>query len=186
MIGVDDAGTEHDGRHVPLTRRPETHDEPHRTGGKVPLVVMRDDRRVEQRRGLDRILRGQVGSDEQAAIVRKVVRHSEHGHGRAVVFLQHGGDAAVAGTEFQEDLAQQLVHLGVIQAADAIDDALDPCLAAGIEEPSNDAANITGEDHWQTPDLQGAAVAFSVDGLRHRIMAGSVTQDLLRSFHRCA
>ena len=74
VIGSDDAGAEDDRRHVPLARRPQAHDEPHRAGGKVALVVMRDDRRVEERRRLDRILGGQVGPDQQAAIVREVVR----------------------------------------------------------------------------------------------------------------
>jgi len=50
LIGSDYAGAEDDRRHVPLARRSEAHDEPHRAGGSVPLVVMRDDRRVEQRR----------------------------------------------------------------------------------------------------------------------------------------
>ena len=48
VIGRDDAGAEDDRRHVPLARRAETHDEPHRAVGKIPLVVMRDDRRIEQ------------------------------------------------------------------------------------------------------------------------------------------
>ena len=130
--------------------------------GRLPLVVMRDDRRVEQRRRLDRILRGQVGSDQQAAIVREVVRHADHRHGRAVILVQHGGDVAVAGTELQKHLVQQPVHLPAVQTADALDDAADPRLPAGIEEPGNDAANIAGEDHRQTPDLQGATAAFAV------------------------
>ena len=142
VIGRDDAGAEDDRRHVPLARGPQTHDEPHRAGGKVALVVMRDDRRVEERRRLDRILGGQVGPDQQAAIVREVVREADHRHGRAVILIEHGGDVAVAGTELQKHLVQQPVNLPTAQTADALDDAADPRLPAGIEEPGNDAANI--------------------------------------------
>ncbi len=74
VIGSDDAGAEDDRRHVPLARRSQTHNEPHRTVRNVPLVVMRHDGRVEQRRRFDRILGGQVGSDQQAAILREIVR----------------------------------------------------------------------------------------------------------------
>ncbi len=88
VIGGDYAGAEDDRRDVPLARGAETHNEPHRAGGKVALVVMRDDRRVEQRRRLDRILGGQVGPDQQAAIVREVVRAADHRHGRAVILLE--------------------------------------------------------------------------------------------------
>ena len=77
VIGRNDARAENDRRHVPLARRPETHDEPHRAGRKVALAVMRDDRRIEQRRRLDRILGRQVGSEQQAAIVRKIVREAD-------------------------------------------------------------------------------------------------------------
>ena len=94
--------------------------------GQVALVVMRDDRRVEERRRLDRILGGQVGPDQQAAIVREVVRHADHRHGRAVILVEHGGDVAVAGAELQKHLVQQPVNLPAAQAADALDDAADP------------------------------------------------------------
>ena len=74
VVGSDDAGAEDDRRNMPLARGAETHDEPHRAGGKFVLIVMGDDRRVEQRGRLDRVLRRQVGSDQQAAIAREVVR----------------------------------------------------------------------------------------------------------------
>ena len=162
VIGSDDAGAEDDRRHVPLARGPETHNEPHRAGGQVALVVMRDDRRIEQRRRLDRILGGQVGPDQQAAIVREVVRHADHRHGRAVILLERGGDVAVAGAELQKHLVQQPIDLPAAQTADPIDEAADPRLPAGIEETGNDAANIAGEGDRQTPDAQEALAAFVV------------------------
>ena len=82
VVGIDDAGAEDDGGDVPLAGRPQTHDEPHRAGGNVALVVMRDDRRIEERRGFERILRGQVGSDQHAAIARAVVRLAGDFQGR--------------------------------------------------------------------------------------------------------
>ncbi len=162
VIGGDDAGAEDDRRHVPLAGGPETHDEPHRAGGKVALAVMRDDRRVEQRRRLDRILGGQVGPDQQPAILREVVRAADHRHGRAAILIEHGGDVAVAGTELPKHLVQQSVKLFIAQAVDPIDDAADSRLPAWIEEPGNDAANIAGEGDRQTPDLQSATSAFAV------------------------
>ena len=76
--------------------------------------------------------------------MREVVRDADHRHGRAVILIEHGGDVAVAGTELQEHLVQQAVDLPAAQADDALDDAADPRLAAGIEEAGNDAANIAG------------------------------------------
>ncbi len=99
VIGGDDAGAKDNRRHVPLAGGAETHDEPHRAGGKIALVVMRDDRRVEERRRLDRILGGQVGPDQQPAIAREFVRAADHLHGRAAILIEHGGNVAVAGTE---------------------------------------------------------------------------------------
>ncbi len=90
MIGGDYAAAKDDRRHVPLARRTETHNEPHGAGGKIALVVMRDDRRVEQGRRLDRILGSQVGPDQQAAILRKVVRQADHRHGRVVILFEPG------------------------------------------------------------------------------------------------
>ena len=49
VIGVDDPGAENDRRHVALARCPETHNEPYCAGGKVSLIIMSDDRRIEQR-----------------------------------------------------------------------------------------------------------------------------------------
>ena len=68
----------------------------------------------------------------------------------------------MAGTELQKHLVQQSVNLPAAQTADALDDAADPRLPAGIEEPGNDAANIAGEGDRQTPDLQGAPAIFAV------------------------
>ena len=167
VIGSDDAGAEDDRRHVPLARGPETHNEPHRAGGKVALVVMRDDRRIEQRGRLDRILGGQVGPDQQAAIVRKVVRRADHRHGRAAILLERGGDVAVAGTKLQKHLVQQAIDLPAAQTVDPIDEAVDPRLPAGIEKTGNDAANVAGEGDRQTLDVQEALAAFVVRRSRH-------------------
>ena len=59
----------------------------------------------------------------------------------------------MAGAELQQHLVQQPVDLPAAQAADALDDAADPRLPAGIEEAGNDAANIAGEGDRQTPDV---------------------------------
>ena len=58
----------------------------------------------------------------------------------------------MAGTKLQIDFVEQPICLPTAQAADALDDAADPRLAAGIEEPRNDAANIAGKSNRQTPD----------------------------------
>ena len=68
----------------------------------------------------------------------------------------------MAGAELQKHLVQQPIDLPTAQTADAIDDAADPRLAAGIEEAGNDAANITGEGDRQTPDAQRAPATFAV------------------------
>ena len=94
--------------------------------------------------------------------MREVVRQADHRHGRAVILLEHGGDVAVAGAELPKHLVQQPVNLPAAQTVDALDDAADPRLPAGIEEPGNDAANIAGEGDRQTPDVQGTPAAFAV------------------------
>ena len=43
VVGRDHAGAEDDRRHVPLARGPQTHNEPHRAGGQIALVVVRHD-----------------------------------------------------------------------------------------------------------------------------------------------
>jgi len=189
VVGIDDAGTKDNGGDVPLARRPQTHDDPDRTGGNVALVVMGNDRRIEQRRGFDRILRGQVGSDQHPAIARAVVRLVRLAgdfQGRPVVLVEHGSDFAVAGAELEEHLVQQAVDLFVAQGAHALEDVADPSLSAGVEEASNDAAKIAAERDRQTPDFQGTDVSFSVVGSRHAIVAGDVAQDVLSSFQHGA
>ncbi len=167
VVGIDDAGAEDDGGDVPLAGRPQAHDDPHRTGGNVALVEMRDDRGVEEGRGFDGILGGQVGPNQHAAIARAVVRLADNFQGRSAVLVEHGGDVAVAGTELQEHLVQQAVDLCVAQGANAVDDVRDPRLPAGVEEAGNDAAKIAAEGDRQTPNFQGTLVTFAVGYLRH-------------------
>ena len=68
----------------------------------------------------------------------------------------------MASAELQKHLVEQPVDLPAAEAVDAIDDAADSRLAAGIEESGNDAANIAGEGDRQTPDLQRTTFAIVV------------------------
>ena len=154
--------------------------------GKVPLAVMGDDRRIEQRRRLDRVPRGQVCSDEHASIVRSMVRLSDQGHRRPVILLQRRGNIAVAGAKPQEDVVQNPVDLRVAERVDALGNVANPRGAAGIKEPGDDAANIAAEGDRQTPDPQGAASAFPAAGWRLTIVVGGAAQATLPAFQRSA
>ena len=90
----------------------------------------------------------------------------------------------MAGAELQEHLVQQAVDLPAAQTDDALDDAADPRLPAGIEEAGNDAANIAGEGDRQTPDVQRARAAFAVAWIEVRIVTGGIAQDVLRCVQR--
>ena len=162
VVGVDDAGAKDDGGDVPLARRPQAHDDPHRAGGNVALVVMRNDRRIEECRGFERIFRGQVGPDQHLAIARAVVWLAGDFQARPVVLVKHRGDAAMAGAKLHEHVVQQAVDLFVAQGAHAVDDVADPLLPAGIEETGNDAAKIAAEGNRQTADFQGTDGSFSI------------------------
>ena len=128
----------------------------------IALVVMRNNRRIEERRGFERILRGQVGSDQHAAISRAVVRLAGDFQDRTVVLVEYRGDAAMAGAKLHEHVVQRAADLFVAQGAHAVDDVADPLLPAGIEETGNDSAKIAAEGNRQTADFQGTDVSFSV------------------------
>ena len=87
------------GRQVPLTDRAQAQDEPEPARQKARLIGMDDGRRVEQGRSLDRVLVGEPGAHQAAALV------GELGVGRYPV-----GDPLVVGPE---DSRQVPVPLGV-------------------------------------------------------------------------
>ena len=130
--------------------------------GMLRLVVMRNNRRIEECRGFERVFRGQVGPDQHLAVVRAVIGLAGDFQGRPVVLVEHRGDAAVAGAELHEHVVQQTVNLFVAQGAHAVDDVADPLLPAGIEETGNDTAKITAEGDRQTADFQRADASYSI------------------------
>src|SRR5690349_10234179 len=54
-------------RQVPFPDRSQAHHETNRAAGKTLLVRRKHDRRVEQRRRLDRVLVSEIGADQQAS-----------------------------------------------------------------------------------------------------------------------
>ena len=63
-LAADRAGPELDARQVAFADRPQAHDEPDFSGSTARLVGMRDDRRIEQGRGLERVLLSEIRSDQ--------------------------------------------------------------------------------------------------------------------------
>ena len=74
---VDDARAKLDRRDVPLADGPKTQDEALLAWSEALLVGRRHDRRIAERGGLDRVLVGEIGADEQPALRRELARSGD-------------------------------------------------------------------------------------------------------------
>src|ERR1700683_5516962 len=64
VIAADRATPELDARHVAFPDGPQAHDEPDFSGSTTRLVRVRHDRRIEQGRGLECVLLGEIRPDQ--------------------------------------------------------------------------------------------------------------------------
>ena len=127
-VGIDDTRSELDRRHMSLADGPQTHDEPDSACGDTGLVGCDHDRRVAQRRRLDRVLVREVGADETTTLHGH--RHSQQGTREprrydVVVPVEHCVEIAVATGEQSARSGQRVGDLILRQLHDPFEDGLE-------------------------------------------------------------
>ena len=65
MIGMDDSGSKRDGRNMPFASGAQAEHESQRASRQARLIGVRNDRRIEQRRGFQRVFGQEIGADQQ-------------------------------------------------------------------------------------------------------------------------
>ena len=77
LIGMDDAGSERDGRNVPFPGGAQAENEAQRAGRQAGLIGVRNDRGIEQGRGFQRVFGQEVGADQQPPVLRTIPRSAD-------------------------------------------------------------------------------------------------------------
>ena len=155
MLGVDRAGAELDRRDVPLAASAQAHDEADRAARHAVLVRVRDHRRVEERDRFERILVGEVGAEEQAALLARLGVLAEQRDRGRVVLPENPADVLVPLPVVGDERREHRRDLRVGERAHAVDDGADPRRPARNEGASDDSAGIGGEAHRQAGDVHG-------------------------------
>ena len=101
LVAVDDPGPECDRRNVSFAGGAQAEDKTQRAGREIRLVRVRNDGRIEQRRGLQRILGQEIGSDQQLPCLGKSLfqRQQARGPVRIAPERDRGSVGAAARTQ---------------------------------------------------------------------------------------
>jgi hypothetical protein len=148
--GVDDAGPELDARQVSLSDGAQAENDPGLSEAELALVRVEHDRGVEQRRPLDGILVGEIGADQQAALLRQFDLVQPVGDEVEMSF-EYCLELAVAAGEGDQRRLQRRRHFLVGQGQDPADHPSRPGvpvgehLLPGDEEPGQHPARVGTE-----------------------------------------
>ena len=151
---------------MPLAGRSQAHDESERAFGNATLVGMGDDRRVEDGGGLQRVLAGEEGADEEFPLVGKRALGEDMATHLLVMALQQRLDVEVPRVEFLPDGAELFAHLPVGESKGASDDRRDAVGLLRNEGPDDDPGALRKEGHFMPPDVDHAHGAKSVAPVR--------------------
>ena len=105
MLRADRARAEGDGGNVSFARGPQAQDETQRALGQPGLVGVGHDGRIEQRRGLRRILVREVSADEHLPFGRRLRAGFEMNHHLREAFAENIFNVFVPVRKFAEHLA---------------------------------------------------------------------------------
>ena len=118
------------------------------------MTPVRNDRRIEQRRGGDRVLHREIRANQQSALARKIAGRVDPEGGGVVMLFEDLFQFLVAVLEIAQHPAQNLVDFQLGKPADAVEDVAQAGRAARIELPRDHPADVALEPHGQPPDFQ--------------------------------
>src|SRR5579863_8388017 len=127
--GADRAGPELDAGQMPLADRAQAHDEPELPGAAAGLVGMRHDRRVEQRRALQRVLLSEIRADQALPGGAHPALSAEPVRDEPEVALHGAVQVTIPPAEIGPRAGKRPAHLVLGHRQDAVDDRLGPRVA---------------------------------------------------------
>lgn len=144
-IGSDETGAELDGRNVSFAGGAQAHDESQAAIGHAILVRVRNDGRIEECGGFQRVLSGEECADEELARAGERTLREDVGTHSLAIRKQGRLDIEVPGVKFLEHDLQLACGVFLAQGEGATDDG-DDALDAGRDEGADDDTRALGNE----------------------------------------